>query len=76
MCRQEDTCWRCGARWVNQTGLPATLSVLAGGASADPLRSEREAARALAEEAEGRWADEGGSVIADASAQRAAVGSR
>jgi hypothetical protein len=31
MARQEDTCWRCGARWASEDAPPTRLKVIAGG---------------------------------------------
>ena len=35
MARQEDTCWRCGTRWISEDEPLTTLTVLAGGRQAD-----------------------------------------
>ena len=34
MARQEETCWRCGARWVSEDAPRTALRVIAGGAPA------------------------------------------
>jgi hypothetical protein len=73
MARQEDTCWRCGTRWSTEDGPRTTLKVIAGGAPASD-RSEPPSAvpaRAASDarlDAD-RWANEGGSVAAEAAAR-------
>ena len=54
MARQEDSCWRCGTRWASEDGPRTTLTVIAGGAAPWDLD---------------RWAEEGGSVMAEAAAR-------
>jgi hypothetical protein len=43
MARQEDACWRCGARWSSEAAPRTTLRVIAGGrllpADADPAQA-------------------------------------
>ena len=51
MASQEDSCWRCGTQWASEAGPRTTLTLIAGGA---------------AEGAADRWANEGGSVAAEA----------
>jgi hypothetical protein len=36
MARQADTCWRCGARWVDEGAPRTTLRVVPGGAGTQP----------------------------------------
>jgi predicted amidophosphoribosyltransferase len=54
MARQEDTCWRCGTQWASEDGPRTTLKVITGGAQAEDRRAAE------------RWADEGGSLVAEA----------
>jgi predicted amidophosphoribosyltransferase len=35
MARQEDTCWRCGARWASEDAPRTTLRVIVGGAESE-----------------------------------------
>jgi hypothetical protein len=56
MARQEDSCWRCGTQWASEDEPRTTLRVIAGGAQADD--------RADAD----RWANDGGSLVAEAAA--------
>jgi predicted amidophosphoribosyltransferase len=35
MSRQEDTCWRCGTRWVSEDGPRTTLKLIVGEARFD-----------------------------------------
>jgi hypothetical protein len=58
MARQEDTCWRCGTQWVSEDAPHPALKVIAGGARGVP------GARLDAD----RWANESGSVAAEATA--------
>jgi hypothetical protein len=51
MARQRDTCWRCGTRWTSEDGPRTTLRLITGGA-AQPDAD--------------RWANEGGSIAAEA----------
>jgi RNA polymerase subunit RPABC4/transcription elongation factor Spt4 len=53
MARQEDSCWRCGTQWASEDDPGTTLTLIAGGAS---------------DRAADRWANEGGSVAAEAAA--------
>jgi hypothetical protein len=55
MARQEATCWRCGTQWASEDGPRTTLTVIVGGAQAYRLDDDR-------------WANEGGSVVAEAAA--------
>jgi hypothetical protein len=57
MARQEDTCWRCGSQWVSEDAPQRTLKVIAGGAGVSDVRLDAD-----------RWANEGGSVAAEAAA--------
>jgi len=61
MARQEDACWRCGARWEADDPAPIRLRVIEG--TTGPLRDDAE-----------RWSNEGGSVDGDAAVAQA-VGS-
>jgi hypothetical protein len=56
MARQESTCWRCGTQWASEGGPRTTLTLIAGGA--------RRAAEARLDA--DRWANEGGSAVAEA----------
>jgi RNA polymerase subunit RPABC4/transcription elongation factor Spt4 len=56
MARQEDTCWRCGTQWASEDRPRTTLTVIAGGASDASVAADR-------------WANEGGSVAAEAALQ-------
>jgi len=57
MARQEGTCWRCGSQWTSEDAPRTTLRVIAGGASNIQHDADR-------------WANEGGSVAAEAVAVR------
>jgi hypothetical protein len=48
MAAQEDTCWRCGARWATEDTTPTRLLVIPGAASQSRDDADR-------------WDDEGGS---------------
>jgi hypothetical protein len=61
MARQEDACWRCGARWAAEEPPSTRLRIIDG--TTGPLRDDA-----------GRWSNEGGSVDGEAGAARA-VGS-
>lgn len=67
MSRQEDRCWRCGARWSTEEEPRTTLRVIAGGASTNAARDS-----SLAALDADRWLDEGGSVDPAAGARSAA----
>jgi hypothetical protein len=60
MARQENACWRCGARWASEEVPRTALRVIAGG---QPVRP---AARADARLDADRWMNEGGSVDSQA----------
>ena len=87
MARQEDTCWRCGARWAADDAPRTTMRVIAGGApthvagAPDPRLAVAVAdnARAASEarlDAD-RWMNEGGSFDSEAAAAlRATTGRR
>jgi hypothetical protein len=62
MARQEDVCWRCGARWASEAVPPTTLRALAGGRPVPPVD---EFARAEARRDDDRWTNEGGSAAAE-----------
>jgi hypothetical protein len=68
MARQEDRCWRCGARWATEDGPRTTLRVIAGGASTDGARDPGIAALDV-----DRWLNEGGSLDSEAGALSAAA---
>lgn len=51
MARQESSCWRCGTQWASEDGPQTKLTLIAGGAS---------------DSAADRWANEGGSIAAEA----------
>jgi predicted amidophosphoribosyltransferase len=53
MASQEDTCWRCGTQWASEDGKRTPLTLIPGGASDARLATDR-------------WANEGGSVAAEA----------
>jgi hypothetical protein len=53
MARQEDSCWRCGTQWASEDRPRTALTLIAGGASDARLAADR-------------WANEGGSVAAEA----------
>jgi hypothetical protein len=55
MARQENMCWRCGTSWASEDEPRTRLTLIAGGAVADP-------APVVIADTE-RWANEGGSVI-------------
>jgi hypothetical protein len=71
MARQEDTCWRCGARWASEDAPRTTLQVVAGGARTHVAGApHRRIAVAVADNARAanearldadRWNNEGGS---------------
>jgi hypothetical protein len=61
MGRQEDACWRCGARWASEDVPPTALRAIAGGQRARPVA---ELARAAALD-DGCWINDGGSVGSD-----------
>jgi len=57
MARQEDRCWRCGARWASEQEPRTPLRVIVGGASTEGARDPGIGAL----EAD-RWLDEGGAL--------------
>jgi hypothetical protein len=65
MARQEDACWRCGARWASEEVPRTALRVIAGGRLVRPAAG---AARADARVDADRWMNEGGSVDSQAAA--------
>jgi hypothetical protein len=76
MARQEDTCWRCGTQWSTEDVPRTTLHVIAGGAQTEDRHAAPAIAIAVAVHpaSDGtadleRWADEGGSVAAEAAAR-------
>jgi hypothetical protein len=56
MARQEDSCWRCGARWASEDVPPTTLRAIAGGLLAHPVA---QLGRAEMRDHD-RWTNEGG----------------
>jgi hypothetical protein len=54
MSRQEDACWRCGARWEDEDAPATTLRLIPGGADASspattaPAQDDRPAVAAAA----------------------------
>lgn len=86
MARQEDTCWRCGARWASEAAPRTTLQVVAGGVPTHAARAaDRRIAIALADNAlratelrqdADRWFDDGASVAAETVAPLVAVAGR
>jgi hypothetical protein len=65
MGRQEDSCWRCGARWASEEAPPTTPRVIAGDLLAQPAT---ELARAETGRDDDRWTNEGGSVGSEVAA--------
>jgi hypothetical protein len=59
MARQEEACWRCGARWASEDLPRVTLRVIAGGRSARAVADYVSAEARV--EADG-WTNEEGSV--------------
>jgi hypothetical protein len=57
MARQEDTCWRCGARWASEDAPRTTLRVIAGGAPRHVAAAHLDG---------DRWMIEGGSFASEA----------
>jgi hypothetical protein len=71
MARQENACWRCGAKWASEEVPRTALRVIAGGRPLHP------AARAVAGLDADRWTNDGGSVDSQAAAAaRPAVAAR
>jgi hypothetical protein len=66
MACQDETCWRCGTRWVSEDGPRARLRVIPGGAPAAPAGNERALTQARIDM--DRWVDEGGRVPFEAAA--------
>jgi hypothetical protein len=87
MARQEDACWRCGARWESENASRTTLQVIAGGAPThvagepDPriavaVADNARAATEVRLDAD-RWTNEGGRFASEADAAlRAASGDK
>jgi hypothetical protein len=67
MARQEDTCWRCGARWASEDAPRTTLQVIAGGAPTHVAGAHLDA---------DRWMNEGGGFPAEAAAAQRATSVR
>jgi hypothetical protein len=78
MARQEDPCWRCGARWASDDAPRTTLRVIAGGAPTQVAGAPHpriavavpDAARAATEARldTDRWVNDGGSFDSEAAA--------
>jgi len=68
MARQEDRCWRCGARWATEDGPRTPLRVIVGGASTDGARDSGIAALDA-----DRWLNEGGALDSEAAVLSAAL---
>jgi hypothetical protein len=62
MARQEDSCWRCGARWASEEVPPTTLRPIAVGRLAHAVA---ELGRADALRDDDRWTNEGGRVASE-----------
>ena len=87
MARQDDSCWRCGARWASKDAPRTTMRLIAGGApmhvivAPDPriAVAVADSARAASEarlDAD-RWMNEGGRFDSEAAAElRATTGKR
>jgi hypothetical protein len=74
MARQENACWRCGAKWASEEVPRTGLRVIAGGRL---VRRAADAARADARLDADRWMNEGGSIDSEAAATaRPAVAAR
>jgi len=67
MARQEDSCWRCGARWATEDRPRMTLRVLIGGASTDRARDPGTPTLDA-----DRWLNEGGALDSEAAVLSAA----
>jgi hypothetical protein len=65
MARQEETCWRCGTRWASEDQPQTTLRLIAGGRRDDPPAPAIAVAVEAAYADAARWANEGGSVVAE-----------
>jgi hypothetical protein len=86
MARQEDACWRCGARWASEDAPRTTLQVIAGGAPTHVARAPHpRIAVAVADNVRAatdarldadRWINDGGTVAAEAVAPPGAVTGR
>jgi hypothetical protein len=68
MARQEAACWRCGTQWASEGAPPTRLAVIAGGARGDdrPGPAIAVASGAASDVHLDRWANEGGSLVAEA----------
>jgi hypothetical protein len=64
MARQENACWRCGARWASEEVPRTALRVITGGPLVRPAAAAVADARLDAD----RWMNEGGSVDSQAAA--------
>jgi hypothetical protein len=73
MARQEDSCWRCGTQWASENAPATRLQVIAGGVRGeDRPDSAIGVARRAASDTRldmDRWANEGGSFVAEAVAR-------
>jgi hypothetical protein len=68
MARQEDRCWRCGTQWATEDGPRTTLKVIAGGAQVQERPDPAIAVAADGPDDADRWANDGGSFVAEAAA--------
>jgi hypothetical protein len=76
MARQEDTCWRCGARWADEPQRAAKLRVVLPAVLTMPDVCTADAAGAANVDAD-RWPNEGGAfAVPDRAADAAGSGGR
>ena len=61
MARQEDRCWRCGARWATEEEPRTTLRVIVGGAATAAAREPGVGALDA-----DRWLNDGGALYSAA----------
>jgi hypothetical protein len=65
MARQAETCWRCGTQWASEDEPRTLLRVIPGGV---PAATGSQRAVSPGRIDMDRWADEGGSFVAEARA--------
>ena len=65
MAGQEDSCWRCGARWASEEASPIPLRAIALERLAQAVAELR---RADARRDADRWTNDGGSVASEVAA--------